>query len=752
MTRGLLTIGVFFLLKILVSGQDLNYLKDTLAVGKLTGPVIFDGLSNEVAWDNAYKMGFITSRPIWGAEPSEKTEMLVGYDDHYFYVAGRCYTKDSTSLVIRNLVRDGWRGDDWTTFHIDNTFDKQNALIFSVYPMGSRYDAAIGNDGVDLGVSAFNQDFNMFWDARSVVNHKGWFFEIKIPLYNLRLRKNERGHVIVGISAARTLQNPQEMHIFPAIPQNILDGMSKPSVKKPVVLSDIKPRKLFLVTPYLAAATSRFNSVNAEEKKFSTTSDQKAQLGMDIKAGLNPYLTLDVSLNPDFAQVEADDQLLNLTRFSLFFPEKRQFFQEAAGLFDFNLGGRTQMFYSRRIGINDGQLTSVYGGARMTGKLNADTDIGFLSMQTAPLRDDDDNRLRASENFTTLRLRRKFFNQQSFVGLMATNRWVEQKINTGVGLDMLINPSGDHYFVGAMATTFESGKPVNPEASRINLRYELRKTDGIFSQFSYTYSGRDFNPASGFLDRSDFHLFKGRVSWGKFAQDKNRKYQYIRWRILDLDAYRGATQHNWESIEMKSTLQLNTFKGMETTMEATYNYEFLASPLTFSSMTTVSPGTYRFGQVSFEYLEPRAKNFRNFFSTAAGTFFGGQRVNMTYSPIWNLGKNWEIQGQYSLNHLRFGQNIETIHIGRLRLNYALNLHLSVNYVIQFNSTNRQIFNNFRLRYNFNDGHDLFLVWNENFFTERSTSWGELRPISGNQNFILKYNVTLDLLRRRGRVS
>ena len=92
----------------------------------------------------------------------------------------------------------------------------------------------------------------------------------------------------------------------------------------------------------------------------------------------------------------------------------------------------------------------------MTGKLNADTDIGFLSMQTAPLRDDDDNRLRASENFTTLRLRRKFFNQQSFVGLMATNRWVEQKINTGVGLDMLINPSGDHYFVGAMDTTFES--------------------------------------------------------------------------------------------------------------------------------------------------------------------------------------------------------------------------------------------------------------------------------------------------------
>jgi len=214
------------------------------------------------------------------------------------------------------------------------------------------------------------------------------------------------------------------------------------------------------------------------------------------------------------------------------------------------------------------------------------------------------------------------------------------------------------------------------------------------------------------------------------------------------DTYRGITNEVWESVELFSNLQLTRFNGVQTNWKVNYNYENLTGPLTFSNKTVVPMGIYHFGQASFEYFEPRAKNFRNAFTMSAGTFFDGQRINISYNPIWNLGTHWEIQALYSLNHLRFDRSKETIHIGRLRINYALNLHLSINYVIQLNSINRQIFNNFRLRYNFNDGHDLFFVWNENFFTERATSWGDLRPISGNQNFILKYNITLDVLKRK----
>ncbi|MBL0102191.1 MAG: hypothetical protein IPP49_20930 [Saprospiraceae bacterium] len=158
-----------------------------------------------------------------------------------------------------------------------------------------------------------------------------------------------------------------------------------------------------------------------------------------------------MSPNPDFAQVEADDQLLNATQIFVFL--RRDSLRKQPGSL-ISIGGRTQMFLQQTIGINGLTIDFCIWWCQNDRKLNADTDIGFLSMQTAPLRDDDDNRLRASENFTTLRLRRKFFNQQSFVGLMATNRWVEQKINTGVGLDMLINPSGDHYFVGSYGHHF----------------------------------------------------------------------------------------------------------------------------------------------------------------------------------------------------------------------------------------------------------------------------------------------------------
>lgn len=734
-----------------VECQDLNYVKKTLQVERFKSLVIFDGLSDEEAWSEAFQMDFTTYRPVWGGAPSEKTEMLVGFDDEFLYVAGRCYTRDSSSLVIRNLVRDGWRGDDWMTFHIDNTFDQQNALIFSIYPMGSRYDAAIGNDGVDLGVASFNENFNMFWDARSVVRKEGWFFEMRIPLFNLRLRKNAEGHVMAGISAARILQNPQEMHIFPAIPQNIQEGMSKPSVKQPVVLSDIQPQKLFLLTPYVAGSAQRNHAFNSTNNTYRTQSDRTAQAGLDVKAGVSPHLTLDVSLNPDFAQVEADDQLLNLTRFSLFFPERRLFFQESAGLFDVNLGGQTQMFYSRQIGINDGQLTQVFGGARLTGKLNKNTDIGFLSMQTAPLRNQADSVIRSSENFTTLRMRRKILNAQSFMGFVTTQRWIENRLNTGLGVDMMLNPSGDHYLIGALAHTIDHQQPLTPTATRLNLRYEKRQTDGVFGDLVYTYSGKDFNPVSGFLDRSDFHQWKGGISWGRFASTNSHRYQYIRWRILEADTYLSDTRREWETVDLATRLSLTRFKGQESTFEVRYNYEFLQEHLNFSDRIKVNPGTYQFAQLSYQYLEPRARAYRNFVTMSAGTFFGGQRINLSYNPILNLGKHWEIQALYSVNHLRFAENNQTIHIGRVRLNFALDLHFSVNYVVQYNSVNQQIFNNLRLRYNFSDGHDLFLVWNENFFTERAEAWGGIRPVSGVQNVIVKYNVTFDAFKMKKKI-
>lgn len=742
----------------LVQAQDsLNLTKTPLKIQRLTQQINFDGLSDDSAWLSATSLPFMVIDPVWGQNPSEKTEMFVAYDDDFLWIAGRCF-QDSATIVARTLVRDGWRGDDWMTFHIDSRFDKQNAFVFSIYPLGSRYDMATGNDAVELGNATFNPTFNMFWDARAIINQKGWFFEMKIPLYNLRFKANKRGEITMGISSTRAIQHKQEYHQFPAVPQNAIEPIMKPSLKQPAILADIPRPRLFLLTPYTLLSRNRSYELK-DENKYRPQVDYNAQIGLDAKIGVSPYLTLDVSLNPDFAQVEADDQLVNLTRFSLFFTEKRLFFQEQAGVFEFNLGGNSQLFYSRQIGINAGQLTDIYGGVRLTGKLNADTDIGFLNMQSAKISLTEGDKI-PSENFGILRLRHKVLNDKSFAGLMLTNRNSGQNQNYTVGADFLFNPVRNHYFLLATATSLDKNNSEKftkgLDASRLAFLWETRRTDGLFHRLGYIYSGQNFNPEVGFVDRSNFHNFNGNLSYGRFAKVRKGRFQYKRLTLLNWDTYLNAQTGKWETIDLSSDMRLRTFKSSSITTTLTYSYEFLASDLDFGNDILIKAGEYRFATLRLSYAQPRFRNIRTAFRFSEGGFFDGRRFNFNFSPVFNLGKHLEIQSSYDYSYLRFSDKnlYRHIHILRLQVNYAMNLHFSASLITQYNSNVNQFFNNFRLRYNFKDGHDLFIVWNENFFTERRMTDSDiLRPISGDQALILKYSYTFDkIFKKKDRKS
>lgn len=732
--------------------QDAPYLEQPpLLIKRLSGEITFDGHSDEAAWADALSVPFITYRPVWGQPPTEKTELLIGHDDEHLYLAGRCYTKDSSTIVARTLVRDGWRGDDWMTFHIDSRFDRQNALVFSIYPLGSRYDAAVSNDAVPLGSATFNESFNMIWDARCAITAEGWFFEVKIPLYNLRFKADAGGDIPLGISSTRIIQHNQEYHQFPAIPQNVIDPISKPSFKQPALLSGVPQPRLFWLTPYTLLSRNRsYLPPKVTGQSYERQVANNAQLGLDAKIGLSPYLTLDVSVNPDFAQVEADDQLVNLSRFSLFFPEKRLFFQEAAGLFEFGLGGSSQLFYSRQIGIQQGELTSIYGGLRLTGKLDADTDIGLLNMQSAPVRLADSSVLPA-ENFGVLRMRRKMWNDRSFLGLMMTSRASELGQNYAFGLDALVNPGGVHYLFLAGASTLDRQSEGPTEAglgaSRLSALWETRSTDDWHHQLGYTYSGQGFQPAAGFVDRSGFHNFRGSLSYGRFAKDQSERFQYKRFTLLDSEAYLSENGNDWETITLASRLNLRTFWGADWSATLTYNYEFLADPLDFGSGLLIEPGLYRYPSFSIGYFQARNRNIRWAGQLTEGQFFDGRRFSFSFNPIFSFGKHWEVQASYGLTYLRFPEKAlyPAIHLARFQVNYALNLHLSATLITQYNSTAKQVFNNLRLRYNFKDGHDLFLVWNENFLAQPRGFQDLLRPVSGQQAFILKYSYTFDRL-------
>jgi hypothetical protein len=729
--------------------QQAAYLKEPpIAIPKGEGTLVLDGLSEEPLWDQAYSVPFIVYRPVWGMEPSETTELLVTYDESYLYIAGRCYMKDVNTLVARNLVRDGWRGDDWMTFHVDSRFDRQNALVFSIYPLGSRYDAAVSNDAVDLGTSSFNQDFNMIWEAASVINEEGWFYELKIPLYNLRFKTLEEGKIYMGISAARTLQHHQEVHQFPAIPLDVMDPMSKPSFKQPVVLEGIPKQKLFWLTPYTLLSRSR-TFLPAAGSGFEKKLDYNRQLGLDAKIGLSSYLTLDVSVNPDFAQVEADDQLINLTRFSLFFPEKRLFFQEAAGLFDFNLGNNTQLFYSRRIGIDQGRLTPIYGGLRMTGKWNERTDIGVLSMQSAPVEDALGGR-REAENFSVLRLRTRMFNERSFVGMMLTQRLSRAIQNYALGTDAMINPINNQYILLSAAQTFERENQqykYGVERGRYTLSWENRQSNGWHHRLSYVYSGKDFDPGIGFVDRSHFHQWSGNLNYGSFAGSQQEKFQYKRWTLLNFSGFMQPGTQIWETVTLGSSLLLRTFNGVDWNVSSLYQREFLESPIDFGNGVVIEPGVYGFTDFGIAYFPPTFRNFRSTIRLSEGGFFNGRRFQGSLNPVFNFGKHWEIRTLYTYTRLRFPEwdLYRNLHLGRLQVNFALDLHLSVAWILQYNSAVNQYFNNFRFRYNFKDGHDLYLVWNENFLVQNRPSLEGLLPEKGDQALILKYNYTFDRL-------
>lgn len=735
-----------------VHAQDTTYLnKAPLSIQRLSGKITLDGSPFESSWDNVKPLSYIAFEPVWGAPPTEHTDIRVVYDERYIYIGGRCFTKDSSTIIARNLVRDGWRGDDWVSVQFDSRFDRQNALVFSIYPLGSRFDMATSNDAIELGNSTFNTALNMIWEAKTIINKQGWFFEARIPLYNLRYKQDKERNVQMAISFTGAIQHKQEYHQFPAIPRNTADYVERPSVKQPVLLEKLPLSNLFLLTPYISVGRER--QFEVKNDVFSPKIKNSFQIGVDAKIGISSYLTLDLSVNPDFSQVEADNQQVNLTRFSLFFPEKRLFFQEQAGLFEVGIGGTAQVFYSRRIGINNGSLTPIYGGIRLTGKLDAKTDIGLINIQSAPTSIDSLFRF-PTENFGVLRLRRKILNNRSFIGTIITSRVSNLIQNFQIGFDAIINTKGNYYLKTAFANSIDIipgvATSLRGNATRFSATWELRKTDRFYYSAGYTYSGKNFDPKVGFLDRSNFHHINGILSYGIFTRNKRAAFQYQSITLGRILSYWNAESGKLESMEIGVGWRGNTIKGIRYSLQFANSYEYLATPIDFGQGLVIKSGSYNAPSLWLFITPPIYKNFNMPITLSEGYFYSGKQFYTSLNPTLNLGKHLDIKANYSFTYLRFTREntYHPIHLAKLSFNYAFDLHFSANFNIQYSSNEKRFFNNARLRYNFADGHDLYLVWNENFFSERSY-YNEIlvRPKSEQQVFLVKYYYTFLPLRK-----
>jgi hypothetical protein len=738
----------------LQSQSDTSSLNHPLLINRLSQSIIFDGIPDEEAWQSISPLKMIMYQPVFGKEPSEETDVRIGYDNRYLYVGGRMNFKDGEMMRSSSFKRDYMgMGSDWLGIILDTYDDKENGQAFSTTPDELRWDASILKDAVVTmpGQLPLNLSWNTFWDVKTKKNNGGWSAEIRIPLSSLRFQTKD-GEVRMGLIAYRWMPAKNESAIFPAIPPNWGQfSIFKPSQAKEIVFKGLKPDKPLYFAPYSLAGYLSTYDLNTEGTGYSRTDKPVIEAGGDIKYGLSANMVLDLTINTDFAQVEADDEKLNLTRFSLYYPEKRPFFLERSSIFDINLGGNNTLFYSRRIGLSDdGDPIRIYGGARIIGRVGK-WDLAMLDMQTAPLKKKNSagiyEEILPSENFGVVRFRRQVLNENSYIGVGFTSRLgVNGNYNIGFGLDGIVRLFGQDYLDLKFAQTYETGAVTNYflKPSRIALDWTRRSTKGLGYTMGYSYSGLNFNPGIGFEMLDDYYSGRFSILYGWIPGENSKLYSHT----IEFRTRASAYLTDGSLMTYSNTIgwEFTTKNQWQGEASIVYNNENLKDSLILvEDEAYVLSGKYEFVNFMGMLSTPASKPFFMMLMTETGQFFDGWRFSILLQPTWNISKHFELGGTYGFDHVNFAERnmAMTNHILGVKTLYMLNTKLSVNAFIQYNTAEHSIVSNLRLRYNPKEGNDFYLVFNEGRNTSLTREEPNL-PVYSSRAVMVKYTYTFNL--------
>ncbi|MEQ9278311.1 MAG: DUF5916 domain-containing protein [Balneola sp.] len=724
------------------------YGQETIKLVRTTSPIIVDGIPDEAAWEAVEPFPMVQYEPVFKGSLSEKTDIRVTYDDEYLYVAAKMFTEDPSTIAANSLYRDSYSGDDVFAIILDPFNDDQNALRFFTTPAGVRFDQSISNDANSVaGSNAVNGSWNTFWDASSTIQEDGWYSEMRIPFSSIGFQSSD-GIAEMGLIVYRWLTHHNERHIYPAIPPLWEDGNIKPSQAQDVIITGADSKKPVYFTPYILGGFTRLNELGSDSLDYFYDDEVKAEVGFDLKYNITSNLTLDVTLNTDFAQVEADDQQLNLTRFSLSFPEKRQFFQQRSGLFDFNFGN-TRVFYSRRIGLDSsGNQVRILGGARLTGKIN-DLDIGFINLQTGQSDEID------SENFNVLRVKKNVLNTSSYVGGIFTSRLgVNGSSNIAMGLDGDFNIFGDDFIEVRVSQTIDNSVSEEnrfdfEDNSIFRLTWQRRASIGWFYRFFVNRTGAEFNPGIGFFRTVNTSDYFYRLGYGWLGEEESIYRQHS----VNIGSYNIFQNDTYDLRSRFISLEWNTdFKTLGSAeAQIRYNQEHLLPDEDFNLVGKIyiPVDDYDFFESNFSYRSPNSKKLRINATFEYGKLFDGRRVQLEVEPELVANIHWEIGGSYQITDLAFpeaqGRDKEkfTAHLGQIRAQYALNKKLSTSAFIQYSNIEELAGVNFRFRYNFSEGRDLWFVINEQSYTvkdQRNMGLPRL-PTLQSGSILIKYNHT-----------
>jgi|AntRauTorcE11897_2_1112592.scaffolds.fasta_scaffold00409_6 hypothetical protein len=709
------------LLAILLMGESFS--QSAIKIQRLSEPIILDGIIDEPAWAEISPYDMVQYEPVFLGEMSERTEVRTAYDDEYLYISAKMFTENPSTITANSLYRDRYSGDDVFAVILDPFNDDQNGMRFFTNPVGTRFDQSISNDANTIGGNRpINSSWNTHWDVETTQTTDGWFVEMRIPFSSIGFQSND-GIAEMGMIVYRWLSYHNERHIYPEIPPNWDEGKIKPSKAKDIILTNVDAPRPIYFTPYALTGflQQNTNTLNEAGNSFVYDEDFKNEFGFDIKYNVTNNLTMDLTANTDFAQVENDEQQLNLTRFSITYPEKRQFFQQRSGLFDFNYGD-TRLFYSRKIGLdNSGNPVRIYGGARLTGRIS-DLDVGFLNLQTAS------SPSLPSENFGVLRLKKSVLNPSSYTGGIITSRiGANGNSNVVLGLDTDLNLYGDDYLTFRVSQSMDSDVPANRRNNFIDnsifrLAWERRASTGLLYRFFVNRTGQDFSPGLGFyktINTSDYFYRLG-YGWrpGESSAFNQHSFNVESYNILENESYDLRSRFialNWNSNFKNNGSIRSSIK---------YNQEHLLPTEAFNLVDQIyiPVSNYDFFEGSISYSSPRTRRLMSRITFEYGELFDGTRTQYKIDPRWVANLHLEISGSYQFTTLRFpeisgrDQSEFDVHVARIKSEYAFNKKVSTSAFVQYSNIADLIGANFRFRYNFSEGQDLWIVFDQTINT------------------------------------
>jgi len=723
-------------------------------------PVVDGEVQNDPAWQIAEPAtGFRQTTPLEGDPASERTEVRVLYDHENLYLGVICFDRSPGEIIISDSRRDASLAETDSFQVILDTFrDGQNGFIFGTNPAAIEYDGQVSREGQGTGAfgggggprqqggsgGGFNLNWDGSWTVETRVSEIGWSAEFVIPFRTLRYGSGE--NQTWGINFQRNIRRRNENAFWAPIPRQF--NLYRLSYAGTLDGLEIAGQRNLQLMPYVLGQVRR--------REMDEDRTWTGESGIDAKIGVTPSLNLDLTYNTDFAQVEVDEQQINLDRFNLFFPEKRPFFLENAGLFSVGDPGNTELFFSRRIGIGEtGNVIPILFGARFSGKVGSFNNLGLLNMQTERAGGST-----PANNFTVIRYTRELPSRSSLGGIFVARHATggvdggsaaPDDHNQAFGIDGKAGLGEYGLISGYVAATSTPGLSGNQHAFKFepNFNSPAWRLGG-----SYAEVGENFNPEVGFLRREgvrelNLSIFHTHRVTGDFLGLHELRPHSSYEAFWDFDGFQETgywhIDNHWEwrsGYEFHSGFNL-TREGVKET------FDIYQDPKNPEREILVPPGTYDHVELALVGITNRGAPMGAQVNLTAGGFFGGTRINLRPTLRARLGEAFNASFSLIRDDIELPSGSFVTNLARARISYSFTPRTTLQTLVQYNDSTRSWASNVRFSWVQAANTGLFVVYNDSRGAgDVACSIGRLSMddcIASDRSLTVKFSKLLDVL-------